>query len=231
MLGAVSFVHANTTGITRQIFPGVNVVVDGREIPLTGDEQAFIMEGTTFLPVGVIARELGIATHWDGATRTMSLGDIAGLPNTMLHNIQFTNVRQGGNVGFRAISTPVTDSRSHTFSEGMTLLGHGSRRITDNVNNATTAVDYPLNSQYQTMAGTIVLAEGGARAVDVVFIGDGRILHRANHVTNSMSHNFDFSISGVNLLTIELVPTDFTNNSNWTGATHTAHLVNVGLFR
>ncbi|MCL2377044.1 MAG: copper amine oxidase N-terminal domain-containing protein [Defluviitaleaceae bacterium] len=68
--GVVAFASPET----RQLFFGVNVVVDGEALELEGINRPFILDGRTFLPVAVIAEVLGIPVEWDGDTTTVYIG-------------------------------------------------------------------------------------------------------------------------------------------------------------
>ncbi|MCL2375839.1 MAG: copper amine oxidase N-terminal domain-containing protein [Defluviitaleaceae bacterium] len=106
----------------RQLFFGVNVVVDGRPLQLDGIDRPFIMDGRTFLPVSVIARELGVPTTWDGDTMTVFVGQIAGMPDNHLHNIQHTNVVRGRTShGVERITNPITDIQGNVHTNGINL--------------------------------------------------------------------------------------------------------------
>jgi len=51
--------------VTREIFLGVGVSVDGQAVEFAEDSQPFIMEGRTFLPVGALSDALGFEVEWD----------------------------------------------------------------------------------------------------------------------------------------------------------------------
>jgi len=62
------------SGAIREVFYGVNVVVDGVPQEFDADSQPFISDGRTFLPVRAIAETLGVDVNWDGETRTVYIG-------------------------------------------------------------------------------------------------------------------------------------------------------------
>lgn len=58
-------------------FRGIKLVVDGKEIAVTDSTGAptepFIINGTTYLPVGNVAKLVGYNVKWDGETSTVIL--------------------------------------------------------------------------------------------------------------------------------------------------------------
>jgi len=62
------------SGTIREVFYGVNVVVNGVPQEFDADSQPFISDGRTFLPIRAIAETLGVEVNWDGETRTVYIG-------------------------------------------------------------------------------------------------------------------------------------------------------------
>ena len=60
--------------VTREVFYGVSVVVNGVRQNFDEDMIPFISEGRTFLPVRGIAEALGVPVNWDGYTQTVYVG-------------------------------------------------------------------------------------------------------------------------------------------------------------
>ncbi|MCL2197335.1 MAG: copper amine oxidase N-terminal domain-containing protein [Defluviitaleaceae bacterium] len=243
LLSTTIMVSASSEGIVRTIFyTGIRIFVDGREvIPTDGAGRPvapFIMDGTTFLPVRAVADAMDMDVSWDGSTQHVYLGR---RPSTnwdnRLDRIQYTNITiapphwgiGNGIHTFSRINDPITDSLGNTWTNGI-ILRHGgvSHRdfgtpapIPDDPDNATLLIDYPLNSQYHTLNGNAVILGG---TVDVLFFGDGRLIHRASHITESMHHNFSINVAGVNMLTIKVVAQN-------RQATSYVHLTDLALYR
>jgi len=59
----------------REVFFGVNVVVNGELQEFDYDMRPFISEGRTFLPVRGIAEALGVPVEWDGDAQTVYIGE------------------------------------------------------------------------------------------------------------------------------------------------------------
>ncbi|MCL2838015.1 MAG: copper amine oxidase N-terminal domain-containing protein [Oscillospiraceae bacterium] len=63
------------SGALREVFYGVNVVVNGEPQHFDDDSQPFILDGRTFLPVRGIAEALGYHASFDGDTNTVYITD------------------------------------------------------------------------------------------------------------------------------------------------------------
>lgn len=59
--------------VTRELFFGVKVTVDGELIDFADDSQPFITEDRTFLPLRAIGELLGFEVSWDSDTSTASI--------------------------------------------------------------------------------------------------------------------------------------------------------------
>ena len=73
LLFGTTMTFANTGGVIRELFFGVNVLVDGIPQQFADDMRPFITQGRTYLPVRGIADVLGVDVNWDGSTRTVFL--------------------------------------------------------------------------------------------------------------------------------------------------------------
>jgi len=70
IIGTLTF----ATPFVREVFYGVNVVVNGVPQEFDDDMQPFIMDGRTFLPVRGIAEALDVPVDWDSETQTVYVG-------------------------------------------------------------------------------------------------------------------------------------------------------------
>lgn len=68
---------AGTTRTETLHFNGISLQVNGETVQITDSTGAptepFIINGTTYLPVGNVAKLLGYTVKWDGATQTVIL--------------------------------------------------------------------------------------------------------------------------------------------------------------
>jgi len=177
---------AASSSVMREVFYGVNVVVNGVPQNFPADMQPFISDGRTYLPVRGIADALGIPVSWDGNTMTAYLGTspqgeplFAAVPAFEGNERRITTVTMLGE------SFPTAFSPS---TQGTIFWNHRN-----------------LNGQFTTLTGTIGRVDGsGTRASSISFIGDGRVL--ASFVVDGNTHPTDISVdvSGVLILRIEI---------------------------
>ncbi|MCL2422252.1 MAG: copper amine oxidase N-terminal domain-containing protein, partial [Defluviitaleaceae bacterium] len=74
LLLSATIVWADTSGVMREVFYGVNVVVNGRTQSFDDDMQPFISNGRVFLPARAVAEVLNIPVDWDSTTATVYIG-------------------------------------------------------------------------------------------------------------------------------------------------------------
>jgi hypothetical protein len=70
--------YAALTGRQITAFFGINLVVNGETVSITGADgnliEPFSYNGRTFVPVAAIAEALSLPAHWDGETNTAYVG-------------------------------------------------------------------------------------------------------------------------------------------------------------
>lgn len=218
-----STISAKTVSETAQIFyNNIKIFINGGEIipkDANGNEtEAFIMNGTTYLPVRAISQAFGQEVEWDGATQSIYIGKKDQTkPDNYLDKIQYNDYKEGDNRNdFAIINGTVTDYNNNTYTNGLLFSEDYKSAIKDDSDNAHILISYPLNSQYNNFKGKIVLPKAydiatwnkndnpGTSATDVWFYGDGKLLYKATSVTSSMPFSFDINTKGVNQLTIKI---------------------------
>lgn len=219
-----STISAKTVSETAQIFyNNIKIFINGGEIipkDANGNEtEAFIMNGTTYLPVRAISQAFGQEVEWDGATQNIYIGKKDQTkPDNYLDKIQYNDYKEGGdNSDFAVINGTVTDYNNNTYTNGLLFFRQSYNiGISDDSDDAQLSISYPLNSQYNNFKGKIVLPKAydiatwdkndnpDTNATDVWFYGDGKLLYKATNVTSSMPFSFDINTKGVNQLTIKI---------------------------
>jgi len=181
-----TLVWANTGGTMRELFYGVNIVVNGRPLQADGIDSPFILEGRTFLPVRLVSEALDVPVDWDGSTRTVYLG--AGTTGRPLFE-----------------TTPTVASQSIT-----TVSGSMSGRSFDTIMRASGAStgwgEFNLNGQFNSISGVLGRLNNAAATSNIVFIGDGRELARFPVDGTTVAHDISVDVSGVLVLRIEILP-------------------------
>jgi len=95
--------------IIREVFFGVNVVVDGKALDFDYDSRPFVMDGRTFLPVRGIAEALGVEVEWDNDTQTVYIG------GTAQNNYVVGEIVRFGGIEWRVLD--VQDGKALLLSE------------------------------------------------------------------------------------------------------------------
>lgn len=71
--GTVAFAKVANMSIPVS-FNNIKIVVDGQQISTS--KEPFTYEGTTYLPVRAVAEAVGKDVSWDGATKTVYIGEV-----------------------------------------------------------------------------------------------------------------------------------------------------------
>lgn len=180
-------------GAMREVFFGINVVVNGRVVDFDYDSRPFITDGRTFLPVRAISEALGYPVNWDGDTQTVFIGVTPGSTRLMT-DIRPTNVR------FMATGTnarAVINGQEHFDAIICTAGSPG------NIGTQTHA----LNGQFRELTGLLGIIDGETLTATVTysFIAEGnRRLADFEVVPGSLPQSISVDVTGVNELTIEI---------------------------
>lgn len=187
-------------------------MIDGAEyVPTDADGnkvEPFIYNGTTYLPVRAVATAFDKDVEWDGKNATVYLGKKDRMsPDTRLDKLQYSDYREDdGDNSLEIINGTVTDYNDRIYTNGIIFSLYGGSK---------TEIDFPLNGQYATLTGTIVLPktintvltdddELDVTETDVVIYDDDVEIFRINGVTASMPYKFEVPVSGVNCITISI---------------------------
>ena len=82
-------------GVMKEIFFGINVVVDGQTARFPDDMRPFIMDGRTFLPLRAISELLGKPVDYDASTNTAYVGRRMDVSISNVGNTS-ANIKSGG---------------------------------------------------------------------------------------------------------------------------------------
>ena len=207
-------------------YRNIKLYVDGAEyVAKDGNGnvvEPFIYNGTTYLPVRGVADAFGKDVVWDGATSSIFMGKRdQNQPDNYLHKVQYNDYKSRNGGRLHIINGTVTDYNGTLYTNGILFLDNSyeSDSVDKNLEGVGSVLAYPLNSQYKTLTGKIVLPKSVnlstkkidnacTQTTDVLLYGDGGLLYKATGVTASMPFQFNVDISGVNLLRI-CIRTDY----------------------
>ena len=208
LLLTTSVAYANP--VTRQIFFGVSVNLNGTPLQFADDSQPFIMEGRTFLPVAALGNALGVEVNWDAATSTVLITSPDTIP---------TPPTNGGDTPTAGLPAPVSLLQEVTvYAPGIGWGGANNSGINQDLAGRLFAnslrfpvtgageATFELNGEYRTVTGylgaTPSHAGGANRVSRVRFFGDGTLLGEEEITTNAPGVPFSIDVTGVETLVI-----------------------------
>lgn len=213
LLFAVGVAASSNSRTIDIFFRNIKIMIDGAEyIPTDADGKTvepFIYNGTTYLPVRAVATAFDKDVEWDGKNAVVYLGKKDKFsPDNRLDKIMYTDYRkENGYSWLEILNGTITDYSNKIYTNGIIFcLNEGKK----------TEIDFPLNGQYSTLTGTIVLPKSiqttltnsekpGITETDVVIYDEDIEIFRINGVTASMPYKFEVPVTGVNSLTIAIV--------------------------
>ncbi|MCL2674221.1 MAG: copper amine oxidase N-terminal domain-containing protein, partial [Defluviitaleaceae bacterium] len=193
-------VSANTSSVIREVFYGVNIVINGNQWNPPADMTPFIADGRTFLSVRGIAQALDVPVDWDGSTRTVYIGHIPGgqpfWSAVPAHEGRFNRVPAGSTVA----GVPFDNAVFTAITGGGGVFSRASQ--------------HNLNAQYSTFNATIGRLDGSwDNPGTISFFGDGRELASFPVGVNELPRDISIDVAGVILFKIEISA----NVSPWPG--------------
>ncbi|MCL2235933.1 MAG: stalk domain-containing protein [Defluviitaleaceae bacterium] len=195
-----TLVWANTGGAWREVFYGVNVVVDGVPQNFPPDMTPFIADGRTFLPVRGIADVFDVPVEWYGATRTVYLG-------TIPHGFPFLSVAPNfEGEAFNNLGLRITGGGPHIRNVQMLGQPHANSMIAPQGQGAGARAwsHHSLNAQFTELTGLIGRIDGQGGTSVISFLGDGRELASFSVDANTIPHEISVDVRGVLVLRVQI---------------------------
>lgn len=221
-------VFAKQISETAELFyNNIKIYIDGGEIvpkDANGNVvEPFIMNGTTYLPVRAISNAFGKDVEWDGSTQSVYIGKKDQTkPDNYLDRIQYNDFKRGNDprTTINIINGTVTDYNNNTYTNGILLFSEADwEKVENDKDEANIIVSYPLNSQYSSLKGKIVLpkklelsvgtkTDCSIASTKILVYGDGKLLFTAPEVSASFPYSLDIDVKGVNQLSVKLIASD-----------------------
>ena len=206
-------VLAATVKKTIDVYTGVSIYMDD-ELLDTKDAngnpvEAFIYNGTTYLPVRAIAEAVGKTVQWEGKTYSVYLGKHSSdKPAAWLKDMDYYS-RGGDRWEYNSIDKDnLGNTRSDCISARRTWEGYTQI-------NADVWQNYRINGQYTAVSGTLFCSYGSrndAAETTLKIYGDNALLYTATvRGGENPIDPIDFmvDITGVLELKIELLNTEY----------------------
>lgn len=215
-------VNAGMSSKNIEVFTGVNLSVDDNPLnpkDANGDSvEAFIYNGTTYLPVRAVADAFEKAVAWDGSTSTVYLGKHdSNEPVAMLSDLDYFNASQDDVFEYFDY---YKDNFGNEYNDAVVCNVGGSRWQ-----------EYNINGQYSSMKGKVVLNykyRTTPKLNKVVIYGDGEELYSASLSGGSDNSEFDIDLTGVLKLKV-VIDQDF-GGTAYRGGSEYIGIINTGLY-
>lgn len=200
------------------IYNDIKIYIDDKKINPTDPNgnvvEPFIYNGTTYLPVRVVADAFGKPVTWDGKTSSIYLGKHeSATPSTMIQNLDYFT--DNGNYW---IWTSPKDNTGKTYTQGLVAHYRTAER------------EWLLNGQYSKMTGTFIM-NYDKRSTDyegkLVVYGDDNVIYSSEELKKG-ELPIDFSIDLTGILKLKIVLETDTNSATYKDV---FGIVDVGLYQ
>ena len=203
-VGIGGVVYAKTT--LKEIKAYLNYEI---AIKLDGEEQTMYdangnrvypvtYNGTTYVPIRAISNMLGIAVDWDGATKSVLLGDHAAL-KTKITDLTYYDRKPLTNGHRYEMVNSATDNLGNSYVNPLCLVSSCQTNYWET---------YILTQDYSTFSGTLFIDyddRDSATTCNVRIYGDGVLLYDSPVMTKGVRPvDFSVDIQGVDELKIEI---------------------------
>ena len=201
-VGIGGVVYAKTT--LKEIKAYLNYEI---AIKLDGEEQTMYdangnrvypvtYNGTTYVPIRAVSNMLGIDVDWDGATKSVLLGDHAAL-KTKLTDLSYYDRKPISGQHYRKVNS-AKDNLGNSYTDPLRLIESVKENYWET---------YLLTEDYSTFSGTLFIDyddRDSPSTVNVRIYGDGVLLYDSPVLTKGVRPvDFSVNIQGVDELKIE----------------------------
>ena len=181
-----TYVFASNATKTAQIsYQNIKVVVDGVPVSINQQQEPFIYNGTTYLPVRAIGDAFGKNVSWDGGSKTVYIGENPNQKNYLM-----------------TVCPPYeTDSVStnETFKMGGKTYANGFKTY-DSLSKAF----FNLNGKYSVMAFDLGHVDGAARNLEVRVYLDGNLTETIEMGKEELPKHYTIALNNALQLKIEV---------------------------
>jgi hypothetical protein len=186
-----SIAYAWTGSISVDFLP-LNYFFNGAQKYPASDQQGFIYNGKTYVPLRFMAEASGLSVDWDGNTNSIYVGS---KPQT---NQYMSDILQPYfNTANKFEANLATQMSGHKYYKGYFI-------DPDDVDDSN--VSFNINKNYSEINGLIGLsdmANKGSRVVEIY--GDGNLLTRYELSPGSLPQNLYLSVNGVTQLNFKFI--------------------------
>lgn len=172
-------IPALAAGVEKLISVNTGVTIYMDNVKLNAPE-AFIYEGTTYLPVRAISEALGLPVKWDGSTRSVYLGKTAGDDQYLLtvcppYKLESYNFYGDIRTKCKAYYSPDDGTFAmggNEYSYGFTMGGYSTSK---------SRAYFNLNGKYESITCTLGIVDNSSDHYQgISFIVDGKVVAQYN---------------------------------------------------
>lgn len=205
------------------VFTGVTVYLDKQQLDMrdaNGKEvEAFIYNGTTYLPVRAVSKAIGKPITWDGKEGSLYIGENnSDEPLVYLNDLDYFNMQAKLKM---SKSTVVKDNLGNSYNISMKAQQ----------GNKTQWIEYIIDGQYSKFKGRLIVPYELRTTTYTGYIqvfGDDKLLYTSPTMTGGVEPvDFEVDITGVLKLKLEFNGASYFNIH---GDIHEYMIVNPGLY-
>lgn len=202
LLGSASLLYARDGSKTIEvIYRNIGIKVHGVNIPTTPENEPFIYEGRTYVPLRLISEALGYDVDWDGSTFTVLIGETLGeafLSELKHYHLENFGYFESDGIKYDAEANMVMDGQRYPI--GIQICKDFS------YTNKLCRAFYNLDAKYSRLTGLVGLDDQFVRCPAAVsFYGDNRLLTTVELKPEEPKPiPVDIDVTGVLVLKIEV---------------------------
>lgn len=179
-------------------YRNIKIYADGKLVNTNGDNEAFIYNGTTYLPVRAVGEAFNKAVDWDGKTASVYLGTRptnSSQPTVLLEDLDYFT----SDISFD----------DYLWDSGKDNIGniHNSGITTRSPGGDGGSIEYLINGKYKRFAGVIGIPFSGRDEKwegTIKIYGDNKLLYTSPIMTAGVQPiSFNIDTQGILNLKIE----------------------------
>ena len=149
------------------IYRNIKLKVQSVDVPVTAENEPFIYEGRTYVPLRVVSEALGYDVEWDGANFTVSIGEAPG--EVFLSELKPFHTENLLGIKYDDAANMIMDGKR--YYNGIRIdAGHYDRQ---------TELLFSLDAKYSLLTGLAGLDDSSSRNYEslvISFYGDDKFL-------------------------------------------------------
>lgn len=224
MVSSVNVVASSIKKSLEVVYDNIKLVVDGNSVELGKENEPFIYNGTTYLPVRAVGESLGKSVDWDGKTKTVYIGKKNQNDEEAVYlgnGIEYMNYQKSSNANSSEFynyyydkDVVVEDNMGNKYNNYLTLGMYNSWG--NSFQNSWSYLDFPTNGEYKKFKAKLAWPsemKNNTRAAEVSIYADDKLIYE--HVMNpgDFPKDIDLDIKGALKVRIKVGVPEHTTNT------------------